>query len=78
MTKTHGRFMLCAVAGGILLSNGCGPANEENLGATKSQVVAPTATTPQYNSFGDMMLKKSQEAAKGKGAKSAPPVTKKE
>jgi hypothetical protein len=70
--------VLCAVAGGILLSNGCGPANEENLGGTKSEVVAPKADTPQYKSFGDMMLKKSQEAAKGKGAKTAPPASKKE
>jgi hypothetical protein len=62
---------LSAVAGAILFCNGCGPANEENLGSAKSEVVPHKPGDPDYTSFGEMMQKKAAEAAKNKGAKGA-------
>ena len=69
MTMSCRVLSLFAVAVGILLCNGCGPANEENLGTTKSEVVPHKPGDPDYSSYGEMMQKKAQEAASKKGAK---------
>jgi hypothetical protein len=56
-----------ALTVGLLSCQGCGPTNEENLGPTKSEVVPHKEGTPDYSSYGEMMQKKAEEAAKSKG-----------
>jgi hypothetical protein len=69
MTMCYRALFLSVLAAGILFCNGCNPANEENLGGARSEVVAPKADTPRYGSYGEMMLKKTKESANNKGAK---------
>ena len=59
------------MAAAIFCWNGCGSANDEKLGTTKSEVVAPKPGAPQYSSYGEMMQTKAREAAKNKGGASA-------
>jgi hypothetical protein len=69
MTMCYRALLLFALAAGVLFCSGCGPANEENLGGSRSEVVAPKADTPHYGSYGEMMLKKTKDSASNKGAK---------
>jgi hypothetical protein len=71
---------LSAVALGALVFAGCGPSNEANLGGDTSQVVPHKEGTPDYQSYGEMMLEKAKEGAKnkrGKGGKAAAPSSSK-
>ena len=78
MRVRYRALALPAVVLGILLSGGCGPANEENVADTKSAPIDPNA--PVFKTYGEKVQyqaeqdAKNKAATKGKTAKASTPV----
>jgi hypothetical protein len=56
------------VALGLLLTLGCGPTNEENLGGQTSQAVPHKEGTPDFKTYAEAQQYQAQQAAKNRPA----------
>jgi len=70
MKARYRALALTALALGVCVYTGCGPANEDTLKG-ESKVVPQDPNIPNFKGYGDMIQYQTEQAAKKKGTKGA-------
>ena len=68
MRRRYQAGLRSILASGLFLALGCTPANEENLGGQKSQVVPHKEGEPDFKTYAEYQQYQTQQAAKNRPA----------